>query len=181
MRMIRRTFSFLDCHLFKKLYTTFVRPHLEYAHPVWSPHLLKHISIIENVQQRATKLVDGLHSYSYNERLDLPTLLYRRERGDLIEDYKHFHTYDKISISSSFRPRNRPSRTHDFQLHTLLPKDGTRGVQSNSFYYRVSNTWNNLPKDVVTAPSINIFKNKLDGHWKEPPIKFNHKPTTIDS
>ena len=64
MRMIRRTFSFLDCHLFKKLYTTFVRPHLEYAHPVSSPHLLKHISIIENVQKRATKLVDGLHNYS---------------------------------------------------------------------------------------------------------------------
>ena len=184
MGMIRRTFSFLDCHLFKKLYTTFVRPHLEYAHPVWSPHLLKYISIIENVQKRATKLVDGLHNYSYSGRLrklDLPTLLYRRERGDMIEVYKHFHTYDKISISSSFRPQNRPSGTHDFQLHTLLPKDGTRGVQSNSFYYRVANTWNNLPKDVVTAPSINIFKNKLDDHWKELPIKFNHKPTTIDS
>ena len=184
MGMIRRTISFLDCHLFKKLYTTFVRPHLEYAHPVWSPHLLKHISIIENVQKRATKLVDGLHHYSYSERLrklDLPTLLYRRERGDMIEVYKHFHTYDKISISSSFRPRNRPSRTHDFQLHTLLPKDGTRGVQSNSFYYRVANTWNNLPKDVFTAPSINIFKNKLDDHWKELPIRFNHKATTIDS
>ena len=39
MGMIRRTFSFLDCHLFKKLHTTFVRHHLEYAHPVWSPHL----------------------------------------------------------------------------------------------------------------------------------------------
>ena len=25
--LIRRTFSFLDCKLFKKLYTTFVRPH----------------------------------------------------------------------------------------------------------------------------------------------------------
>ena len=70
---------------------------------------------------------------------------------------------------------------HTFQLHTLLPKDGTRGVQSNSFYYRVANTWNNLPKDVVTAPSINIFKNKRDDLWKELPIKFNHKPTTIDS
>ena len=29
--LIRRSFSFLDCELFKKLYTTFVRPHLEYA------------------------------------------------------------------------------------------------------------------------------------------------------
>ena len=35
--LIRRSFSFLDCKLFKKLYTTFVRPHLEYAQSVWAP------------------------------------------------------------------------------------------------------------------------------------------------
>ena len=65
MGLIRRSFSFLDCQLFKKLYTTFVMPHLEYAHSVLSPHLLKHIiNIIEYVQKRATKLVDGLHNYA---------------------------------------------------------------------------------------------------------------------
>ena len=32
--LIRRSFSYLDCKLFKKLYTTFVRPHLEYAQAV---------------------------------------------------------------------------------------------------------------------------------------------------
>ena len=57
MRLIRRTFSFLDIETFKKLYTSFVRPHLEYAQPVWSPHLRKHIKMVENVQIRATKLV----------------------------------------------------------------------------------------------------------------------------
>ena len=52
--LIRRTFSFLDCRMFKKLYTTFVRPHLEYAQAVWSSHLKKNINIVENVQIRAT-------------------------------------------------------------------------------------------------------------------------------
>ena len=67
--LIRRSFSYLDCKLFKKLYTTFVRPHLEYAQAVWSPHFIKHINMIENVQKRATKLVDGLHALDYQERL----------------------------------------------------------------------------------------------------------------
>ena len=31
MGLIRRTFCYLDEHLFKKLYTTFVRPYIEYA------------------------------------------------------------------------------------------------------------------------------------------------------
>ena len=38
--LIRRTFSFLDCRMFKKLYTTFVRPHLEYA-----PRLCGHLTL----------------------------------------------------------------------------------------------------------------------------------------
>ena len=88
MGLIRRSFSFLDCYLFKKLYVTFVRPHLEYAQSVWSPYLKKHVNAIEKVQMRATKLVDGLANLNYEERLrklDLPTLAYRRMRGDMIE------------------------------------------------------------------------------------------------
>ena len=51
--------------------------------------------MLENVQIRATKLVDGLGSLDYPERLwklQLPTLAYRRARGDMIEVYKHTHT-----------------------------------------------------------------------------------------
>ena len=60
MGLIRRTFSFLDAETFEKLYTSFVWPYLEYANPVWSPFLRKHIKIVESVQEPATKLVDGM-------------------------------------------------------------------------------------------------------------------------
>ena len=79
--LIHRVFSHLDGPLFKKLLTTFVRPHLEYGRPVWTPHLKKYITILENVQRRAAKLVDGFHRMSYSERLkklNLPSLVYRR-------------------------------------------------------------------------------------------------------
>ena len=68
--LIRRTFSYLDPMMFLKLFTAFVRPHLEYAVAVWSPHLKKHIDAIENVQMRATKLVDGFGKLTYQERLE---------------------------------------------------------------------------------------------------------------
>ena len=76
--LIRRTFTFLDCKLFKQLYTTFVRPNLEYGQVVWSPFLKKQVDMIENVQIRATKLVDGLQNLDYSERLkvlDLPIMM----------------------------------------------------------------------------------------------------------
>ena len=48
--LIRRSFTFLDSKLCKKLYITFVRPHIEYAQVVWAPHLIKYMNLIENVQ-----------------------------------------------------------------------------------------------------------------------------------
>ena len=181
--LIRRSFSHLRCDLFKQLYISFVRPHLEYAQAVWSSHLRKHINMIENAQMRATKLLDGMGNLNYAERLkklDLPTLVYRRARGDMIEIYKHFHTYDG-EMPSSFQPRNRPSRKHDFQLYQRTQKDGKRGVQSNFLYYRSSKIWNELPKEVTHAKSMNMFKNALDRYWVNETTKFDHRPHTSDS
>ena len=176
--LIRRSFAYLDCKSFKRLYTSFVRPHLEYAQCVWAPHLKKHTNMLENVQIRATKLVDGLSKLSYSDRLkrlDLPTLAYRRIRGDLIETFKHFNTYDQHVISSSFQPKERITRKHKYQLHERIPKDGTRGIQSNSFYFRVARQWNNLPEKVVDATNVELFKNRLDEFWQDNALKFDYK------
>ena len=48
----------------------------------------KHIEAVERVQRRATKQLPGMKDLPYPERLyilKLPTLVYRRARGDMIE------------------------------------------------------------------------------------------------
>ena len=182
--LIRRSFSFLSCQLFKVLYVAFVRPQLEYAQATWSPFLRKYVNMIENVQIRATKLVDGLSNLNYFERLrklDLPTLAYRRERGDMIEMYKHFHAYDTETLSPKFRAKERSSRKHHFQLHHNIQRDGDYGIQANSFYYRTVKTWNELPKEVVNAVNINSFKNSLDVHWKTKRFTYENPKSELTS
>ena len=176
MGLIRRSFSFLDGDLFKKLYTSFVRPHLEYAIPVWSPHLRKQIRMIERVQERATKSVDGMTNLDYKERLkklELPTLEFRRQRGDMIQVWKHFATYDQSTLSTiNFRPIPRTNRNHEYQLTWNRAKDGSHGIQNNSFYFRVAKTWNALPTKVVEAQNVNTFKARLDAIWSSRETKF---------
>ena len=41
MNLIRRTFVYLHKENFLLLYKALVRPHLEYAHAVWSPCILE--------------------------------------------------------------------------------------------------------------------------------------------
>ena len=77
----------------KLLFTALVRPHLEFRN-VWVPRLQKDRLLIEGVQRRATKLVSGLKELDNSERLksmDLPSMKYRMERGDMIEIYKYIH------------------------------------------------------------------------------------------
>ena len=68
-----------------------VRPRIEYGNAVWSPYRLGYFEDIEKVQMRHTKLVKLLKYLSYESRLkalDLPTLKYRRHRGEMIEVFK---------------------------------------------------------------------------------------------
>lgn len=71
--LLRRTFHFMDKKSFMLLYK------------------IKDIDRLEAVQRRATKSLPGMNNLSYPERLkilNLPTLSYRRIRGDMIELYK---------------------------------------------------------------------------------------------
>ena len=65
-----------------QLYLSLIRPHLEYATPVWSPHLLKDIHKLEAVQTFALKVCLKRWDSSYSELLDLsgvPKLADRRK------------------------------------------------------------------------------------------------------
>ena len=117
--LIRRTFSYFDSPLFKKLFTT---PHLEYGQVTWTPHLEKYITILENVQRRATKLVDGFNQMRYSEKLKKLNPPSQEILRHFDRDFQTFPSYDNSTLPENFRPRNRPSGKHDYQLVQKLPK-----------------------------------------------------------
>jgi len=86
--LIKRSFVYKNGEVIKKPFTSLVRPLLEYGNVIWYPRFNKDAERLERAQRRATKMIHGLGGYSYEERLkllDMPSLVYRRYRGDAIE------------------------------------------------------------------------------------------------
>jgi len=79
--------------MFLKTYTTMVHPILEYGSLIWGPHFKLDQIAIEKVQHHATRLLKPLLNLTYQElsHLKLPSLQYRRLRGDMIYMYQIFH------------------------------------------------------------------------------------------
>jgi hypothetical protein len=166
--LISRNFSYKTINTIRSLYTALVRPHLEYAVQFWSPHFKKDIAKIESVQRRATKLVPGLRTSTYHERLkkmNLFSMEKRRKRGDMIQVFKIVNRIDKMNIDQLFEfDVNSVTRGHAYKLKK---KRFNLDVAKYAFVNRVIDPWNALPEIIVNAKTLECFKRRLDKHYKE--------------
>lgn len=163
--LISRTFCYLDRFTFLKLYTSLVRPHIEYGNTIWYPHLRKDIDSVEKVQKRATKLLPEINHLDYVERLrylKLPSLVYRRRRLDMIQTYKIINKFEDIRCERFFTIVNTNTRGHSCKLSKPRCNSSFRLRQFSS---RIINDWNNLPESVISAKTVENFKMLLDRHW----------------
>jgi hypothetical protein len=95
-----------------RAFKTYVRPILEYASPVWNPHLKYDIELIERVQRTFTRKVCSLcnlPALSYADRLKLfklDRLELRRLQFDLTELFKIVKNFSSCNLSISLRFSN---------------------------------------------------------------------------
>lgn len=167
LAVIRRSFALIDETTLPMLFKTLVRPHLEYGNLVWGPFNRADQRAIERVQRRATRLVSNIRHLEYQARLrhlKLPSLYYRRRRGDMIHVYLMLHGGVDVSTLNMFE-MHTGGVTRGHSLKLSKPRASCRARQ-NFFSVRVVNDWNGLPDAVVNAPSLNAFKNRLDTHWE---------------
>ena len=160
------------------LYKSMVRPHLEYANQVWAPRLKKHIEMLENVQRRATKLVPGLKDLEYEERLrrlKLPTLAYRRLRGDLIEVYKIMTGKYDPEVCEGLIVRREDDRSTGHP-HKIFKERANREIRKNSFPHRIVDVWNRRRMGgVVKADTVKDFEFRLDSVLANSELVYDYK------
>lgn len=162
---IRRAFSRLTPDVFRILFTSHVRPILEYGLPATYPLTKFECCLIEKVQRRASKSILELRDLPYPlrlQRMHLFSLEYRRRRGDLIFTRRILRGEMGMELQAFFQVNaNSSTRGHDWKLF----KPRRLKVRSAlALSTRVVNDWNGLPKHVADAQTEECFKRFLDSH-----------------
>jgi hypothetical protein len=127
-------------------------------------------------QRRATQLIPVFKVLTYVERLKklkLPTLTYRRKRGDITEVFKMTSGIHDTFLPSLFKLNNnsRP-RGHSNKLYQHRK---AKSLRKNFFTQRTVNIWNNLPESVISAKTTKRFESRLDKHWEAQELLYNYE------
>jgi hypothetical protein len=140
--------------VYLRLYKQYVRPHLEFAAPAWSPWLETDKKLLENVQIKAVKSIVGLRGQNYAEKfieLGLYTLEARIYEQDMVQAYKITKVIGKIEHERFFeKAGNRAGmRTRlAAQANSLKVKKARTELRKKAFSMRVVKGWNSLPEEI---------------------------------
>ena len=120
----------------------------------------------------------SLTKSDYSDKL--PTLAYRRMRGDMIQVYK-------ILSPTEGYDRSLPaflelSHTKHLRGHTkkLFKQNCSKDIRKYSFTQRITKIWNSLPENVISSKDIITFEKGLDEFWKDQPLMYDdHKAEIV--
>ncbi len=148
----------------EQAYKTYVRPTLEYASAVWDPPTDNLVKQLDMVQRRAARFVkaDFHQRHSVTKMLkDLQwqTLHERRAHTKVTMLYRIVHGLVAIpALPPYLTPKTSNTRGHPSQF---LQHHCRIIAYQHSFFPSVICLWNALPTPVVTATSLDQFKDRL--------------------
>ena len=134
------------------------------VHGHQGPVLKRDQLLLKNVQRHATKLVSCLKTTVM--KIDWGFSIYQVFTIGVPEEtwskLGNICTDSIVSTGCLYRVIQTPPQEDIMKLRKERCLKRTR---RNFFRHRVVNRWNMLTDNIVTSPSVNIFKNRWDAFW----------------
>ena len=158
--LYRRFYNNVSNDTLLQLYLSLVRPHFEYASPVWNPYMQKHIKQLKDVEKFALHMAAKSWDSGYQDLLSLTDIALepRRAQASLCMLLKIVH-------GLCFFPSNiiitRPNLSQRTNRQLLLQQPfAVTNAYLHSFVPHTVHAWNLLPEPVVNLP-LQHFKSNI--------------------
>jgi len=162
---LRRNMRVRSPRLKAQLYSSIVRSTLEYSSTVWSPHEEKYVASLESVQRKAARWVLNRHQRTDSVSAMLTKLgwLKLAERRTLNRLAMLFKIQNCLAhVPHSFLTHSVHTRyTRHTNTHMLAPFAPRTDYYKFAFFPQTVSLWNTLPSSVLTAPSVDVFRARL--------------------
>ena len=156
------------------LFTSIIRPKMEYGCQIWSPTKRQEIDEIEMVQRQFIKMIEGLKGLTYPEqlkKLKLYSLERRRERYLILYLWKMMEGLVPVCVDLKRRNRGRNGRSIKLPLLSRTASARVRSLRESSFFIQSVKLFNALPRGIrdLSGCSIEKFKRQLNKFLLELP------------
>lgn len=177
INILRKLKFDLDRKTLSVIYTSFIRPLLEYGDIIWDNLTLRESEEIEKIQIEACRIITGATKSCSKSKVlvesGLEPLSKRRYKHRLTTFYKMIHhstpPYLYLLIpQSNFQVNQRNLRSKN-DIQNLAYNSNLYG---NSFLPATIRDWNALPDNIKAQPSLNSFKYSLDQDLSKIPPYF---------
>lgn len=168
----RNTVSFLNRNLYgcskvvkSQAYTTYAKPILDYACPVWDPHTQKNVRALEKVHRAAARFVSG--NYRDYRPGAMTTILkdlgwepLAQQRQQIKLQTLHSIIYNRLEVPIPPQYSHVSSRTRGHNQRYFIPAISSE-VLKCSFFPTAFHLWNKLPQDTVGSECQEAFKTSI--------------------
>ena len=158
---LKRVRPFISKETAIQIYNALIIPHFDYCSPVWdclSGYLSEKLQKLQNRAARViTKSPFDTSSNHLLSTLDWERLFLRRKKQKALMMFKTMNGLAPDYLQSLFSQRHSVYNLRDSEGKLTLPKPNTNYLK-RSFSYSGAMLWNNLPKCLKNAVSVNNFK-----------------------
>ena len=169
IKVMRKLKFQLDRKSLEIIYTSFIRPILEYCNEIWDNCADYEKEDLENIQKEAARIATGTTKLvsieNLNSEIGWETLEVRRNKQKLTLFYKMVHNLTPSYLTSLIPPTVNETSNYNLRNSNDIRTTNASSVQYySSFLPSAIRGWNSLPEELRNSATLTSFKNRLNQH-----------------
>ncbi len=166
LNALRRQSRLVNIQSKMKVFNTFIRANLNYCPLMWVHRKRTDLARLENVQERALRLVYSDKDCSYYEQLimaKVPSVLIKWQIMLTIEAFKALQGISPPYIQDLFREKDVPYNLRATKI-VIQPTTQSTTHGLNSLTYQGVKLWISLPEHIEDAETVGQFQSYINNH-----------------